>query len=107
MYIISFISIFFNLQIYSILQLKNKLRKTKNIKKIIINKKKIKKTRKIEVKAKKTKIKTKIIETSIQANARIDAIVAAAATTKQTHRIKIDAITIIKFDLQRYFVAKQ
>ena len=73
MYIISFVSIFFNLQIYSILQSKNKSRKTKNSNKIIINRKEI-------------EIETKIIETSIETNAKTNAKTAVAAATTTTNR---------------------
>ncbi len=63
------------------MQLENKLRETKNINKIIIDKREIKKARKIKVKIRETKIKTKIIEISTEANAKIDTKIIIATTT--------------------------
>jgi len=58
LYIISLISIFFNLQIYFILQLKKKSRKTTNTNKITINKKS-RKSKKYKNRTKKIKKKIK------------------------------------------------
>jgi len=63
------------------LQSKNKLRKTKNIDKITINKREIKEIKEIEIETKETKIKIKIIETSIEVDAKTNAIVVATIAT--------------------------
>jgi len=73
----------------SILQLKNKLKKTKNVNKITTNKRKIKKTKKIEMKTKETKIKAKIIKTSIEANAKTNAIATTTITTTTTNKKRL------------------
>lgn len=70
LYIINFISISFDLQIYFILQSKRESRKTTNVNKITINKKETKdRARKIKAKAKEIKIETKIIKTNIEVSA--------------------------------------
>ena len=82
LYIVSFVSIFFDLQIYSILQLKNKSRKTKDANKTTTNRKEVEKAKKIEVKTRETKIEIKIIETSTEADAKTNAeTIAITATT--------------------------
>ncbi len=69
------------MQIYSILQLKNKSRRAKNINKITTNKEEVKRTKKIKIKIKKTKIKTKIIEKSIKTDIKANIIVVITITT--------------------------
>jgi len=91
LYIVNLVFIFFDLQIHSILQLKNKSRKTKNASKITTNKEEVKKTKEIKVKTKKTRVKAKIIETSTRANARANAratIVVATTTTNKKRLLK-------------------
>ncbi len=72
------------------MQLRNKLKKAKNINKIITNKREVKKAKKIEIKIKETKIKTKIIEKSIEANIKTNA--------------KVVAITIIIIKNKKYLL---
>jgi len=86
LYIVSFVSIFLNLQIHSILQLKNKLRKAKSANKITTNKKKVKKTKKIKIEARKTRIEARTIERNIKANAKTNATTIATTTTTTTNR---------------------
>jgi len=83
LYIVSFVYIFFNLQIYSILQLKNKLKKAKTTNKITINKKETKKAKKIEIETKKTKIKIKITKTNIIVNAKATTTIATTIVNKK------------------------
>jgi len=68
------------------LQLKNKLRKIKNIDKIIISKIKIKKAKEIIFKTKKTEIKIKIIEINIEIDAKTSAKVTAIVATTTIDR---------------------
>ncbi len=89
LYIINFIFISFNLQIRSILQLKNKLKKAKNASKITTSKREIKKTKKIKIKAKKTKIKTKTIKRSTKVDAKANAKAIAIATTIITNQKRL------------------
>jgi len=81
LYIVSSVSISFNLQIYSILQSENKLRKAKNADKIITDKKEIEKAKKIKVETKETEIETKTTETNTEADTKTNAKTAAAAAT--------------------------
>ncbi len=89
MYIVSSVSIFFNLQIYSISQLKNRSRKTKSANKIIINRKEIEKAKEIKIKTRETKIETKTIEKSIETDARADTTTVAATATIITNRKRL------------------
>ncbi len=77
----------------SILQLENKLRKTKSANKIITSKKEIKKTKEIKVKAKKTKIEAKIIKRNTRANTRANAttttITTIITTTNRKYLLKL------------------
>ncbi len=68
------------------MQLKNKLRKIKNIDKIIISKIKIKKAKEIIFKTKKTEIKIKIIEINIEIDAKTSAKVTAIVATTTIDR---------------------
>jgi len=86
LYIVSSVSIFFNLQIHSILQSENKLKKAENTDKIITNRKEVKKAKKIEIETRKTKIKIKTTEISTEADAKTNAKAAAAAATATTNR---------------------
>ncbi len=86
MYIVSSISIFFDLQIYFILRLKNKLRRAKDIDKIITSEKEIKKAREIEIKIRETEIEAKTIKTSTKANARASAKAIAATAITTTNK---------------------
>jgi len=65
------------------LQLKNKLRRTKNINKTTTIKRKIKKAKKIKIETKETKIETKITKTSIKVNTKANtkAIITIIRTT--------------------------
>lgn len=80
LYIVSFISISFDLQIYFILQSKRESRKATNASKITINKKEVEdRARKIKAEARETKIETRIIETNIEAGAKATIIIATIA----------------------------
>jgi len=74
------------LQIYSILQSENKSRKTKNTDKTTIDKREIKKAKKIEIETRKTKIETKITEKSTETNAKTNVTAATTAATTATDR---------------------
>jgi len=80
LYIVNYFFIFFNLQIYSILQLKNKFKKTKNTNKITTNKREVKKTKKVKIKTKITKANTKI---NAKANATKIATIATTTINKK------------------------
>ncbi len=86
MYIVSSISIFFDLQIYSILQSENRLRKTKDADKITIDRKEVKRAREIKVETKETEVKIRTTETSTETDAKTDAKTIVAAATITTDR---------------------
>ncbi len=86
MYIVSSVSIFFNLQIYSILQSENRLRKTENADKIITDKKEVEKAKKIKIETRKTKVEIKITKTNTETDAKTNAKTAAAAATAIANR---------------------
>ncbi len=76
----------------SILQLRNKLKKTKNINKIIISEKEIKKAKEIKIKTKETKIEAKTTKTNIEADAKTNAkaiTTTATITTNKKHLLKL------------------
>jgi len=81
LYIVNFISIFFDSQIYFILQSKNKSRRAKNVDKTTTNKKEIEKAKKIEIETRETKIEPKITKTNTKTNAKIDTIAVATIAT--------------------------
>jgi len=89
LYIVSFVSIFFNLQIYSILQSKSRLRRARNVGKITIDKKEVEKAREIEAKAREARVEARIIEKSIEANVRANAIVVATTTTTTINKKRL------------------
>ena len=89
MYIVSFVSIFFNLQICFILQLENKSRKAKNANKITTNKKEVEKAKKIEIEIKETKVETKTTKIDIETNAKTSATIVAIITTTTTNRKRL------------------
>lgn len=88
LYIVSFISISFDLQIYFILQSKRESRKATNASKITINKKEVEdRARKIKAEARETKIETRIIEENIEASA-IATIAIATIDRKQLSKLR-------------------
>ncbi len=68
------------------MQLKSRSKRTKNINKIITNKREIKKAKKIKIKIKKTNIEIKTTKTNIKANTKANTIATTIITTTTIDR---------------------
>jgi len=89
LYIVNFVSIFFNSQVHFILRLEKELRRATSASKITINKRK---TRDNAREARETKVETRKIETSTKTNAKVNTKATTTTTTTTTNKKQLSKL---------------